>query len=264
MKHLYLITLLAALPLVGMAQQKVKAPTAIWPELQLSYGLGENGLLFLQNQYRINTDERYNDLRPSGVFSNFERVELTLGYEHTLTEHWRAGALFRYAMEDIPKSSFTTAFVRHTGNLKSLFFNKQLMLEYVNQERRDPFGRFRLMAELGKRMPVGERFFTPSISYELFVVKELGVQVADWDKRTIDRSRLRLDFTYEATEKLRIAPYFMRQTDYRFLQVSPKYDENNVLIEEGYTTKSNRIAPVWGLEIRYSLNRQASVSSYTY
>lgn len=258
MKKLYLILSLAVLPLLSSAQSKVSAPTAIWPELQLGYGVGESGLLFLQNQYRINTDERYN-----GVGS-FERIEITLGYEHGFTDHWLAGAMFRYAKEDMPSSNFTSAFLRHAGSIKGLYFNKQLMLDYVNQERRDPFARFRLMAELGQRLPVGQRFITPSLSYEMFVVKEFGNETNNLLVRTIDRTRLRLDATYELSEKLRITPYFLRQTDYYFVEVSPKYDENGMLLEQGYTTKRNRVSPVFGLELKYTFNRAISPSSYTY
>ena len=258
MKNLYLMLSLALLPLLSNAQSKVNAPTAIWPELQLSYGLGENGLLFLQNQYRINTDERYN-----GVGS-FERIEFTLGYEHAFTEHWLAGAMFRYANEDMPSSNFTSAFVRHAGSIKGLYFNKQLMLDYVKQERRDPFARFRFSAELGKRLPLGKRFVTPSFSYEMFVVNEFGQDTNELLERTIDRTRLRLDATYEINDKFRITPYFLRQTDYYFVEIGPKYDEGGLLVEQGYTTKRNRISPVFGLELKYTINRTTSTASYTY
>jgi hypothetical protein len=264
MRKLYLLFLLAAWPLLSNAQSKVTAPTAIWPELQVSYGVGESGLFFLQNQYRINTDGRYNDLKESGLLSRFERVQLAVGYEHTFTEHWRAGGLFRYAVEDFPTTSFVSGFLRHTGSIRSLYFNKQVMLDYVRQERRDAYGRTRLMAELGKRLPLGSRYITPSVSYELFANKQFGTEEADREERTIDRTRLRLHVTYELTEKLRISPYFMRQTDYYFVQVAPKYDENDVLLEDGYTTKRNRISPVFGLEIKYTINRDPSTGSYTY
>ncbi|MHC2990868.1 hypothetical protein OB13_04445 [Pontibacter sp. HJ8] len=255
---------MAAWPLFSQAQSKVTAPTAIWPELQVSYGLGESGVLFLQNQYRINTDGRYNDLRDSGLLSSFERVQLAVGYEHTFTEHWRAGGLLRYAFEDFPTTSFFSGFLRHTGSIRSLYFNKQVMLDYVRQEQRDAYGRFRLMAELGKRLPLGSRYVTPSVSYELFVNKQFGPEESDREERTIDRTRLRLLITYELTEKLRISPYFMRQTDYYYVEVAPKYDENDVLLEEGYTTKRNRISPVFGLELKYTLNTTPHVGSYTY
>lgn len=258
MKKLYLIFVLAALPLLGQAQSKIKAPTAIWPELQLSYGLGESGLLFFQNQYRINSDERYN-----GVGS-FERIQFTLGYEHGFTDHWLGGAMFRYAKEDMPSSSFTSAYLRHAGQVKGLIFNKQLLLDYVNQDRRDNFGRFNLSAELGKRLPLGQRFITPMLVYELQVIKELAQEVNELQVRTIDRTRLKLEATYELTEKFRITPYFMRQTDYYFVEVGPKYDENEVLLEPGYTTKRNRISPVFGLELKYTFNKATSTASYTY
>lgn len=264
MKKLYMLLLLA-LPCLTQAQSKVSAPAAIWPELQVSYGLGEDGLLFFRNQYRINTDGRYNDLQESGVLSGFERVELALGYEHTLSGHWRGGAMFRFAAEDYPKTSFYSLFLRHNGNIRSLFFNKQAMAEYMNQQDQEGQARFRLAAELGRRFPLRSRFVTPSISYEALVLagfsKEEGMSNG---QRYIDRTRLRLNLAYELTEKLRITPYFMRQTDYYYVLVPPVYDEQEQLVEEGYTTRRNRISPVVGIELKYILNRAANTASITY
>ncbi|MDX5435700.1 MAG: hypothetical protein LPK03_00795, partial [Pontibacter sp.] len=170
MRKLYLILLLL-LPLLAQAQSKVNASTAIWPEWQITSGIGgsEAHLLFLRNSYRINTNSDFNDLKESGVLSNFERVELSVGYENTLTDHWRAGLILRYAAENYPTTVFVSPFLRHNGSIKSLYFNKQLTFDYVKQEDVDAFGRFRLMAELGKRLPVGTRYLTPSVSYEVLL-----------------------------------------------------------------------------------------------
>ena len=257
--------LLLAFPLLAQAQSKVNSPAAIWPELQVSYGVGEDGLLFFRNQYRINTDGRYNDLKENGVLSGFERVELALGYEHMLSEHWRGGAMFRYAAEDYPKTAFYSLFLRHNGNIRGLFFNKQVMAEYMNQQDQDALGRFRLHAELGKRLPLRNRFITPSLSYEALVLADFNKEEgASNEQRYIDRTRLRLNLTYEMTDKLRITPYFMRQTDYYYVLVPPVYDEQEQLVEEGYTTKRNRISPVVGLEIKYTFNRASDTASITY
>jgi hypothetical protein len=265
MKKLYPLLLLVLLPFLTQAQRKVSAPTAIWPELQLNYGLGESGLLFFRNQYRINTDGRYNDLRESGVLSSFERVELALGYEHILTEHWRGGAVVCYAAEDYPTASFYSLFLRHNGNIRSLYFNKQAMAEYMNVEDQDALGRFRFTAELGKRLPFKGKFITPAISYEALLLSNLGNDEGlTTEERTIDRTRLRVNLAYELIEKLRLTPYFMRQTDYYYVLVSPVYDENEKLVEEGYTTKRNRISPVVGLEIKYTFNKASSTASITY
>ncbi|AKD03193.1 DUF2490 domain-containing protein [Pontibacter korlensis] len=264
MKKLYFVLLLL-LPTLAQAQSKISASTTIWPELQISYGLGEEGLLFLRNSYRINTDSDFNDLKETGPLSSFERVELSLGYEHTLTEHWRGGALLRYAAEDYPKTLFYTLFLRHNGSIKGLYFNKQLLFEYVDQEEQDTFGRFRLSAELGKRLPLGSRFVTPSINYEAMLRSSLGKQYDGRpQERTIDRTRLRLSLNYELTEKLRINPYFMRQTDHYYVLIAPVYDEQGKLVEDGYTTKRNRITPVVGLELKYSFNRTPNTASFTY
>ncbi|MCX2738539.1 DUF2490 domain-containing protein [Pontibacter anaerobius] len=264
MKKIYFILLLL-LPMLAQAQSKVTAPTTIWPELQVNYGVGEEGLLFLRNGYRINTDGDFNDLKESGILSSFERVELSLGYEHILSEHWRGGAILRYAAEDFPKTMFYTLFLRHNGAVKGLYFNKQLLFEYVDQESQDAAGRVWLSAELGKRLPLGSKFITPSINYEAMLRSNLGKEYdGNIQERTIDRTRLRLSLNYELTEKLRINPYFMRQTDYYYVLVPPVYNEQGQLEEDGYTTKRNRITPVVGLELKYTFNRTPDTASITY
>ncbi|WP_299755632.1 DUF2490 domain-containing protein [uncultured Pontibacter sp.] len=264
MKKLYFILLLL-LPMLAQAQSKVIAPTTIWPELQVSYQVSDEGLLFLRNGYRINTDSDFNDLKDSGILSSFERVELSFGYEHTLSDHWRGGALLRYAAEDFPKTMFYTLFLRHSGQLKSLYFNKQLLFEYVEQEEQDAIGRFRLSAELGKRLPLGSKFITPSINYEAMIRSNLGKEKDGIsEERTIDRTRLRLSLNYELTDKLRINPYFLRQTDYYYVLIPPIYDEQGQLQEDGYTTKRNRITPIVGLELKYTFNSTPNTASITY
>lgn len=257
--------LLLFLPLLSQAQSKIKAPTAIWPGLQLNYGVGEQGILFLQNQYRINTDAHYNDLKMSGPLRHFERVELALGYEHTFSEHWRGGAILRYAAENFPKMLFYTLFLRHNGHVGSLYFNKQAAFEYADQEARDGFGRFRLEAALGRRFPLRRKFIMPSVSYEALLLTEFGKNKAKvYAERAVDRTRLRFSLNYEPTEKLRINPYFMRQTDYYYVQIPPKYNESGQLQEDGYTTRRNRISSVAGLELKYSFNSKPNPASITY
>ncbi len=256
--------LLAVLPLLARSQSKLNAAAAVWPELQVSYGVGEAGILFFQNQYRINTDTRFNDLSSTGLLQNFERVQLALGYEHTLTEHWRGGVLVRYAMENFPKIGFASAFLRHNGSIGGLYFNKQAMFEYVLQEEQRPFGRGRFSAELGKRFAAGEKFITPALGYEAFVIADFQIKDEEAKTRAIDKTRLQLRITYEQNDRLRIAPYFMRQTDYYYVLVPPRYNENNRLVEQGYTSKRNRIMPIVGLLLQYSLKTVPSTASITY
>ncbi|WP_347159621.1 DUF2490 domain-containing protein [Pontibacter chitinilyticus] len=264
MKKVYLILALL-LPVLAQAQRKFTASTAIWPELQFTYGVNEQGLLFLQNQYRVNTDSRYNDLLGNGAFHSVERVELTVGYEQTFTDHWRGGAMLRYAAEDFPKILFPTLFLRHNGRIGGLYFNKQALFEYVMQEESDRYGRVRLQAELGKRLPLGSKFLTPALRYEAMLLTDLaGDKDIVEEERIIDRTRLRLSLNYELTETLRIAPYFMRQTDYYYVQVPPTYSEDGLLLEEGYATKRNRISPVVGLELKYNLHAPSNSASITY
>ena len=97
------------------------------------------------------------------------------------------------------------------------------------------------------------------------VISEFGKESGnDTQERTIDRTRLRLNLNYELNEKLRINPYFMRQTDYYFVLVPPVYDDMGKLVEDGYTTKRNRISPVFGLELKYNINRTPNTASITY
>lgn len=247
-----------------LAQSKVRASTAIWPEVQLSYGVGEAGLFFFQNQYRINTDSRFNDFRDRGLLSNFERIQFSLGYEYTFTEHWRGGAMWRYAAEDYPTTNFYSLFLRHSGAIEKLFFNKQLFVDYVHQEEQNATGRYRLMAEIGKRLLVKQLYLTPSFGYEAAVFTKFGKESATTEERFIDRTRLRLNLTVEVTKKLRITPYFMRQTDYYYVEIPPVYDDNDVLITKGYRTKRNRISPVTGIEFKYNINKEPSPANFSY
>ncbi len=246
------------------AQRKVTAPAGIWPELQVSYSTGEAGVFFFQNQYRINTDSRFNDFRKSGIFSNFERIQIAAGYEQAFTDHWRVGALWRYAAEDYPSTSFYALFLRHAGAVKGLFFNKQLLVEYVVQQDQEATGRTYLMGEAGKRFQVKQHIVSPSISYEAAVFTRFGEEATTTKQRFIDRARLRLNLTYEASPKLHITPYFLRQSDYYYVEVPPVYDEDDVLVTNGYRTKRNRITPVIGLEIKYHINRPLSPASFAY
>jgi hypothetical protein len=261
MKKLYFILLLM-LPLTAQAQPARKATmeATIWPELQLGYGIGEDGFLFFRNQYRINTDDRYNNLRENGLLSNFERIEFSLGYEHTLTDHWRGGAIVRYAAENFPKTTFYSLFMRHNGDISKLYFNKQLMYEYATQEKQDAYSRFKLTGELGWRLGIKDHFLTPSLSYEVLLRTEFGEGDDTQKQRTIDRTRLRLGLTYEATERFRITPYIVRQTDYFFVEA--RYDEDNKEIDPA--GKYNRVQPIVGLEVKYSIKRPPSTASITY
>ncbi len=262
---LYFILLLAILPLLTQGQSKITASATLWPELQLNTGVGEAGILFLRNQYRINADERYNDLKSSGVLSNFERVQFAVGYEQTFTDHWRGGAILRYAIEDFPKALFASAFLRHNGKIGSLYFNKQGMFEYVLPEKgQEKYGRWRALAEFGRRLSVKDKFLTPALSYELFILTDFNKEESTTEERTIDRTRFRFSLNYELTPEFHIAPYFMRQTDYYYVMVPPVYDENDILLKDGYTTKRNRITPVFGLELKYNLNLQPNTASITY
>jgi hypothetical protein len=260
-----LLLLFLLYPLVSFGQSKTKAPLAIWPELQINYALSEDGLLFFSNQYRVNTDTRFNDLKENGLFSNFERVELALGYEQKLSEHWRGGGLVRYAAEDYPKQIFYTIFMRHNGNISSLFFNKQLMLEYVDKKEQETNGRVRFSAELGKRLSIKDKFITPSIEVEALFYSGLGKKDQRLSQeRFVDRSRIQFNLTYEVSDKVRVNPYFIRQVDYYYVMVPPVYNDKGVLVENGYTTKRNRVSPIIGLELKYTFNHSTQTASITY
>ncbi|WP_242923540.1 hypothetical protein [Pontibacter liquoris] len=265
LKQTCALLLLALLPLLGRAQSKRTAPAALWPELQLSYGVGSSGHFFLWNQYRINTDEAYNDLTRRGPLSHFERIELTLGYEHTFSAHWRGGALVRYAAENYPKTGFYTLFLRHNGQIGNVYFNKQALFAYAHREAQQAVGQFLLKAEAGRRFPVGQQFLTPVVSYEVMLLQEFNQdKTAPRDERIVDRTRLQLGLTYELTEKLRLTPYVLRQTDYYYVLIPPVYDELGQLQKDGYTSARNRITPVVGLELKYSLHTAPNTASITY
>jgi hypothetical protein len=246
------------------AQKKVTASLGIWPEIQISYKAGDNGLFFFRNQYRINTDPRFNDFRESGLLSNFEQIQINLGYEHTLTEHWRGGGIFRYAAENYPSTSFYNLFIRHTGAVKSLYFTKQFATEYVMREDQDPSARILFLSEVGKRLTIKQHTFTPAISYEAAVFSQLKKKNTTAEERMIDRTRLRMNVTWEASSKLFISTYFMRQTEFYYVEIPPVYNEDDILVTNGYRTKRNRITPLVGFTVNYNINSQVQPASIAY
>jgi len=230
----------------------------------VTFGAGEHGIFFFQNQYRINTDSRFNDFREKGLLSNFERIQVALGYEHAFSDHWRSGIVWRHAAEDFPSSNFYGLFLRHSGAIKSLYLNKQLLTEYVTREDQQPTVRTYLLAEVGKQFQIRSHRFTPSLSLDAGIFSRFAKEETTAEERFIDRTRLRLNVTYEATPSFHITPYFMRQTDRYYVEVPPVYDENDVLVTNGYRTKRNRITPVIGIELKYQIKHTLTPASFAY
>jgi hypothetical protein len=257
--------ILLCLPLSLIAQVKANSSIAVWPEIQVGMGVGEAGILFLRNQYRINSDNRFNDLQSKGPLSGFERVEVSLGYEHEVTDHWRTGGILRYAAEDNVQMIFYSAFLRHNGLIKEFFFNKQIQLDYISQEKVNPSAQSGFKAELGRVYRLGGKNIVPAISYEAFLTSDLKKDKNNIsENRFIDRTQLKLNITYEFSDKLRLSPYFNKQTKYYYVLVAPVYNNQGQLEQDGFTTKLNRVYPMLGLELKYTIKRTVSTASITY
>ena len=235
----FLLLFLFFLPQLVVAQRKTHNDVELWPELQADYVLGEKGFIYFRNQYRITTNSDLETLY---------RKQFQLGYEHMFNENWSGGLSERAALETNRNKFFTELFFRHQGHIGSVRFIKRGAFEYIHISDMDAASRFRLRAELDREFKVKELGIRPRVSYEIFLLSSLTGENPE-NQRRIDRTRLRLDVTFEISDHFSVTPFFTKQTDY--LETIEQYDENgNIKIPGG---NLNEITPIFGLETRLIL-----------
>lgn len=240
------------------AQIKVRQPVEVWPELQANYELDNNNFFFFRNEYRHSTGPGLNTLGERSPWNQFSRIQAQLGYEHAFSQKWSGGTSGRYAFEGSHDILFTELFLRHTGSiLEQLRFMKRASFEHLLNVGQPNSGRFRLLGELDKVVELaGERVVRPRVSYEIFKNSSFGESLGQ-DGRTINRTRLRFDLSFELNRYLFFSPYFTRQTDYYVLE--PQFDSAGMQTRPG--GKHNFITPILGLGIRYNFYESATAVS---
>jgi hypothetical protein len=235
-----LLFFLTLIPTLLFGQGKIHRDAMVWPELQADYVMHSQSYFFFRNQYRLHT---------SSDFDRLERMQFQLGYEHMFNENWSGGLSERLAFEDDRKLFFSEVFLRQRGHIGSVRFTKWADFEYIINSGADATSRFRFRADLDRRFEVSESLgIRPRLSYELLFLSGLtGENPAN--QRRVDRTRLRLDTSFEIADHVIITPYFTKQTNY--IETLPQYDQNGEIKIQG--GNQNVILPIIGLELRVML-----------
>lgn len=233
-----------------MAQRKVNREAAVWPEFQVDYVFRSTGFLFLRNNYRHVLDQDFNHLRDNGALQYLSFLQLRLGYEHAFSPKWSGGLSEAYAIDRTRTMLFHEAFVRHTSTIGRFRLLKRCTVDYLMRWPKDDYGRLRLRGDLDRTFKVGSTTLRPRLASELFFdMAYQSPQRAAAETRVVDRSRIRLECQAALNSHLSVSPYFMRQTDYFF--VEPAFDEHNQVVRPG--GKQNHTTPIWGVEVRFAM-----------
>jgi hypothetical protein len=255
-KLLLALTFVMLLTGLGQAQtKKVNQDLYLWANLQADYYLPNQSFFFFRNQWRHNTDSDFAGINESGMLSNFYQVYLLAGYDHKFTDHWRASFFGRYTFTQSNDNKIFQAALRHNGKIGQVDFLKRIAYDYIKPEFGDSRGRFRPAVALEKNFKLGSHILRPSLSYELFFYQDFKDADSEIETRTVDRTRLRIAASFEATKYLWLTPFFMKQTEY--YNVLSTFtgeidgDGNPVVKEQG--GKRNRVEPIIGLDIRFIL-----------
>ena len=239
--------------------QKVKEEPMIWADLQADYFLENQSFFFFKTELRHNTN--YVGLVES---INLYQAYFQLGYDQKLSEHWRAGVSARYTLDRFNNNQIYQATLQHNGKIGKTDFIKRISYDLMRFQEGESMGRFRPMVALERNFNfiLGGRTIRPHLSYELFFYNDFQPDDFQTETRTVDRTRLRLALSFQASDHVWLTPFFIRQTEY--YNVLPTYvnevdgdgnlvldpDGNPMLIEKDPGGKRNRIEPILGLEFR--------------
>ena len=203
----------------------------------------------------ISQDE-YNALNEN--YSSF----LWVGYEHAFTDHWYAGASGKANfVKDGTKSngSFFNRFnIAHRGHIGKLFFYKEVAFEYLSYDTktyRQEEGRFSPSIGLGRQLKIKGKPLYIGVNYRLFFNFDLkNDKQSIYDKRKIDRTKLKAEVSYGFLPHWYIGVYYLRDTEYYYALAT--YDEFNNVKTPDY--KMNRITEGVGFTLTYLLFKENS------
>jgi hypothetical protein len=171
-------------------------------------------MLEFQGLKRISQDE-YNSLNEN--YSSF----LWVGYEHSFTKHWYAGVSEKANFVTHESGSFFTRInASHRGHIGKLFFYKEIAFEYLsyasdNSGKAKDQGRFSPSMGLGRHLKIKGKPLYIGVNYRLFFDFFYGKDTYGlYDKRKIDRTKLKAEISYGVLPHWYIGAYYLRDTEY--------------------------------------------------
>ncbi len=171
-------------------------------------------LLEFKGLEKISQDEYYS---LNENYSSF----LWLGYEHAFTEHWYAGASGKINFVQQGDGSFFNRFnIAHRGHIGKLFFYKEVAFEYLSyagDTYRQEEGRFSPALGLGRQLKIKDKPLYIGVNYRAFVNFDFkNDKQSIYDKRKIDRTKLKVEVSYGFLPHWYIGAYYLRDTEYYY------------------------------------------------
>ncbi|MBC7486415.1 MAG: hypothetical protein H7282_06665 [Cytophagaceae bacterium] len=166
---------------------------------------------------------------------------LWLGYEHAFTEHWYAGASGRINFVPQGDGSFFNRFnISHRGHIGKLFFYKEVAFEYLSyavKPYKQEEGRFSPSIGLGRQIKINNRPLYIGVNYRAFVNFDFKNDKSSvYDKRKIDRTKLKGEISYGFLPHWYLAVYYLRDTEYYCAcGEDPAYKVNRITEGVGFT-----------------------------
>lgn len=235
-------------------------PNAWRLTLRYDHYLKTGSFFFFENNNRFNQQPTLGNSFPF----NIHRTYLMAGYEQKAAEKWYLGISEKYVVEanfKMPhhKYLYTRLNVSHRGNLLKMKFIKEVALEHIHNLKKsdnpniiiENRGRLSLSPSLVKQFKVNGRALYLILNYRAYLLFDFNNDgMSSYDKRKIDKTRLRVEVDYRISDKILFSLFAIRDTDYSY-RLSQFDQFNNMTVEEA---RVNRITPTFGMSINFTMN----------
>jgi hypothetical protein len=184
---------------------------------------------------------------------------LWIGYEQAFTTKWYGGISGRVNfVEQGTGSFFTRLNFAHRGQIGKFFLYKEASFEHLffaeaPNYKRKAEGRFSPSIGLGRNFNVAGKALYVGINYRFFINFDFEDDKRSlYDKRKIDRTKLRIDVAYQFLPHWSLGIYYLRDTEYYYTLA--QFDANNKQIVPDY--KLNQITEGLGVTLTYLLFKE--------
>ncbi|MBX9851414.1 MAG: hypothetical protein K2X86_06600 [Cytophagaceae bacterium] len=261
----YLLYILLLFPGLCAAQNisdklvKQSQPTSYWTTFRFDYYLKSGSFFFVENNNRFNIgNDRQFPVGNTFPFNSIYRTYILAGYEHKASEKWYLGLSEKFVILPFRKSLYTRVNISHRGKLSKLKFVKEAAFEHLNHSKSnnpniiiENEGRVSFSPALIKELSLKEKPLYIILAYRAYMLFDFNKDsFSSYDKRVIDKTRLRFELAYKISENWMLSLFTMRDTDYSY-QLQQTDISGNILVEEA---RVNKVTPTFGLTVNFLLN----------
>jgi hypothetical protein len=231
--------------------QYIPRDTELWANFALEWYQKDGSFIFAETNIRHSTFPNYPTLFSTPLY----RIQQKIGYERYLDKNWALGVSGRVVFEKNEQQLFSQIYLAHFSNIskQNIELNKYLSFERIDSNTPNYKTESRTTIGLGlaKNFAIHNKpCLRPSISYEVFMMHYWLLNSHElYNRRTFDRTRLRIELAYFLRRNLTLALYYIAQADYYVAE--PEYDamqrETKPLRNLDYFT------PIFGLRVHWQI-----------